>query len=270
MKNVFRRHRPTVPGTDEGACGQPTGAPNEVPSSLSTSALARGSLTVLFAQGLQSLRGVLLLPFITRMLSAGDYGLWVQAGTLTSLLSPIATLYLGNAILRFFAAETDPRGVAGAFHGVMVTVTALAVAVTGAALLGSAGVAAAFFEGQRYIVSLALASLLPECLASVCLAYFRTFRQMGRFSFFSVALPYVELVAIIILLLTGHPLEHIILAMAVVRAVLAGVIRPRRRERSRIASRRLSSRLGRAIAMPQPAMATDVLSPEATSSRWCA
>ena len=193
-------------------------------SSLGAGPLARGSLIVLVAQGLQSIRGIVLLPFITRLLSAGDYGLWVQAGTLTSLLAPIATLYLGSAVLRFFAAESSPRRVSSALIGVLITVTALSVLVAGATALARGGLASAFFEGQRIIVILAMASLLPECLASVCLAYFRTFRQMGRFSFFSVARPYVELVTLIILLLTGHTLLDLIAAMAIVRSVLTGVM----------------------------------------------
>jgi len=193
-------------------------------STLTVSALGKGSLMVLIAQGLQSIRGIVLLPFITRLLSAGDYGLWVQAGTLTSLLAPIATLYLGNAILRFFAGESGPRKVSRALGGVFLAVAALGTVVTVAAVLASGSIASAFFEDQRAIVMFALASLLPECLASVCLAYFRTFRQMVRFSFFSVARPYVELVTLIILLLTGHTLLDLIVAMAIVRAALTGVM----------------------------------------------
>jgi O-antigen/teichoic acid export membrane protein len=193
-------------------------------SSLTVSALGKGSLMVLIAQALQSIRGIVLLPFITRLLSAGDYGLWVQAGTLTSLLGPIATLYLGNAILRFFAAEGEPRKVARTLIGVFVTVAALSILVALTVTLVSGPLAAAFFEGQRAILLLAMVSLVPECLGSICLAYFRTFRQMGRFSFFSVARPYVELVTLIVLLLTGHTLIQLIIAMAIVRAALTRVM----------------------------------------------
>ena len=214
----------TSPSSTEEPRVPVAGLPDDVPASLTATALGRGSIIVLVAQGLQSIRGIVLLPFITRLLSAGDYGLWVQAGTLTSLLAPIATLYLGNAILRFFAAESGPRKVSRALSGVFLTVTGLGTFVTIAAVLASGSIASAFFEGQRPIVVLALASLLPECLASVCLAYFRTFRQMVRFSFFSVARPYVELVTLIILLLTGHTLLDLIVAMAIVRWVLTGAM----------------------------------------------
>jgi O-antigen/teichoic acid export membrane protein len=186
--------------------------------------MAKGSLLVLLAQGLQSIRGIVLLPFITRMLSAGDYGLWVQAGTLTSLLAPIATLYLGSAILRFFAAASSPKQVTRSLAAVFVVVTTLSISVTLASVLGSGSLAAAFFEEQQAIVLLAMASLVPESLGAICLAYFRAFRQMGRFSFFSVARPYVELATLIVLLLTGHALIQLIIAMAIVRAALTGVM----------------------------------------------
>ena len=213
-----------VPASGEEPCDLGSHPASEVNPSLTIAALGRGSLMVLIAQGLQSIRGIVLLPFITRLLSAGDYGLWVQAGTLTSLLAPIATLYLGNAILRFFAAESEPQRVARALLGVFLTVAALSAVVTLATLPASGSLAAAFFGGQRTIVLLAMASLLPECLASVCLAYFRTFRQMGRFSFFSVARPYIELVTLIILLLTGHTLVQLLFAMVIVRTALTGVM----------------------------------------------
>ena len=179
---------------------------------------------MLFAQGLLSIRGILLLPFITRLLSAGDYGLWVQAGTLVSLLSPIATLYLSNAILRFFAAESDPRKVARALVAVLLAVSALSISVAVAAVIMSGSLATAFFEGQKSIVLLAVASLVPESLGAICLAYFRTFRRMRRFSFFSVARPYVELIVLIVLLVTGHVLVQLILAMAIVRTLLTAVM----------------------------------------------
>ncbi len=212
-----------MPASQKGS-ETPHNLPPEEDASLSMFALGKSSLMVLFAQGLQSIRGIVLLPFITRMLSAGDYGLWVQAGTLTSLLSPIATLYLGNAVLRFFAATSHPRDAVRALSGVFLTVGVLGIVATLAAVIASGGVAAAFFEGQRALVLLALLSLLPEAIASVCLAYFRTFRQMATFSLFSVARPYVELVVVIALLFNGHPLWQLLAAMALVRAVLTVVM----------------------------------------------
>ena len=202
----------------------PHNLPPEEDASLSMSALGKGSLMVLFAQGLQSIRGIVLLPFITRMLSAGDYGLWVQAGTLTSVLAPIASLYLGSAMLRFFAANASPRHAARTLAAMFIAVSALGLLVTSAAVLASNSLASAFFEGQRTVVLLALLSLLPECLGSLCLAYFRAFRQMGRFSFFSVARPYLELIVVIWLLFTGHPLTDLLVGMALVRTALVGVM----------------------------------------------
>ncbi len=224
MKHSAPREDLSAHLSGEGPCDFMSNPPVDIDPSLTTAALGKGSLTVLFAQGLQSVRAIVLLPFITRMLSAGDYGLWVQAGTLVSLLSPIATLYLGNAILRFFAAALEPRKVARSLAAVFAIVTALGVGLTLVAMLASGSLAAAFFEGQPVIVLLAMAGLLPDALGSICLAYFRTFRQMRRFSFFSVARPYVELVVLIVLLWTGHSLPQLLVAMIVVRSALTIVM----------------------------------------------
>lgn len=59
---------------------------------------------------LVKLRGLLLLPFLTRTLGLEGYGAWVQVVASTNLLMLFASLGLHSALIRFHPEEADRRG----------------------------------------------------------------------------------------------------------------------------------------------------------------
>src|SRR6266568_6650701 len=52
------------------------------------------------------LRGIILLPVISKMMGEAKYGVWVQAIGLITLLAPIAGLNLYQSLIRFSSAES--------------------------------------------------------------------------------------------------------------------------------------------------------------------
>ena len=53
------------------------------------------------------LTGLVTLAALTKCYSPETYGVWVQALVTVGLMSPLLTLHLGGAIVRFLAAEDD-------------------------------------------------------------------------------------------------------------------------------------------------------------------
>ena len=54
-----------------------------------------------------SLRGLILLPILTKTLGTDLYGVWTLILVTISLLMPLGLLGLSNVMIRFFAAEKD-------------------------------------------------------------------------------------------------------------------------------------------------------------------
>ncbi|MCK5434976.1 MAG: oligosaccharide flippase family protein, partial [Dehalococcoidales bacterium] len=51
------------------------------------------------------LRGLIILPILTKTLGASSYGIWALVMVTIALLQPIIQLGLGNALLRFFSSR---------------------------------------------------------------------------------------------------------------------------------------------------------------------
>jgi uncharacterized membrane protein len=58
-----------------------------------------------------SIKGIILLPILTKTLGAELYGIWAQMLVTVSLLMPLALLQLGFAMTKFLAAEKDKEKV---------------------------------------------------------------------------------------------------------------------------------------------------------------
>ena len=56
-------------------------------------------------QGLFSLKGIIILPILTKTLGASDYGIWAQVLVTVTLLRPVVTLGLGHATVRFLSSK---------------------------------------------------------------------------------------------------------------------------------------------------------------------
>ena len=68
-----------------------------------------------------SLRGIILLPILTKTLGANDYGIWALIMVTISLCTPLVTIGLLSGIVRFLAAETDKKEIReGLFSSLIV------------------------------------------------------------------------------------------------------------------------------------------------------
>ena len=71
---------------------------------------------------LVALERIILLPIITKLLSVGDYGVWVQFGVTISLIPTFALLGLKVSMVRFLAGEKDRRKIQDGIYSVLTVV----------------------------------------------------------------------------------------------------------------------------------------------------
>jgi O-antigen/teichoic acid export membrane protein len=174
------------------------------------------------AQIIVTLKGLILLPILTKTLGAESYGIWAQIMATVSLLMPLALLQLGFAMTRFLAAETDKakisKGVSSIFAASSFTAFALSLLI----FLLAEPLAVAVFGGAdaTYFVKLAAFLVLLMTLDQVIIEYFVAFRQMERYAVFMILQTIGEIALIGYLVLSGYGLFGAIISLLVVKVAV--------------------------------------------------
>lgn len=174
------------------------------------------------------LKGLILLPILTKTLGAEMYGTWALIISAVSLLMPLALLQLGFAMTRFLAAEKDKAKICKGFYSIFAASSFTAFALSLLIFLLAEPLSVAVFGGAdaAYFVKLAAFLVLLMTLDQVIIEYFMAFRQMGRYAVFSILQTVGEVLLTIYLVLSGYGLFGAIVSLLVVRALLfaAGVL----------------------------------------------
>ena len=174
------------------------------------------------AQIISALKGLILLPVLTKTLGANDYGIWAQILVTVSLLMPLALLQLEYAMTRFLTAEEDKnkvsKGVSSIFVTVMLTASILSLLI----FILAEPLAAAVFggAGAMYFVKMSAFLILLTTLDQIIIQYFISFRQMERYSGFMILQMIGEVVLIGYLVLSGYGLFGAIVSLLLVRAFI--------------------------------------------------
>lgn len=181
---------------------------------------AKDILIIGITQVLVALSGIILLPLITKTLGAHDYGIWAQVQVTISLVLGFVGLGLPYAMTRFLPAKTNKAEIQEEFYSVFCLVF-LATSIVSIILIVAADfIADAFFEGATNIVRITGLIILIWSLDSVFLTVFRTFRQMKKYAIFMIAETYGQIGLIAYLVLNGHGIWSMVLAVLAIRAVI--------------------------------------------------
>lgn len=169
-------------------------------------------------QLLIALKGFIVLPIITKLLGAENYGIWAQLITTLSLITPIATLGLPYTIVRFLAAERDKKEIQDGIWSVLTIIFGVALIISLILFLFS-GKISNFFGGDKFLVQILALTVILECLNQVFFNIFRTLQQTGKYSFFMIfqTLGEVGLVAGAVLL--GYGLVGAVLSLLIIRGI---------------------------------------------------
>lgn len=169
------------------------------------------------AQLIVLLRGLILLPFIAKLLGAAAYGTWAQVHVTLGLISTVSSLGIGFAFLRFFAGETDKEKIRQGFFSILIVAFGWSCLIAIVFFLFAAPLAEGFFGGMEStgIVRL-LAIILPfYTINFLFLFFFRAFREMKLFASLQLALTFIELALVAGFVLSGWGIFGAILAILI-------------------------------------------------------
>lgn len=177
------------------------------------------------AQTIAMLKGLILLPILTKTLGAEMYGIWALIMVTISLLMPLALLQLYHAMTRFLTAEEDKEKINKGFSSIFAASSSTAFILSFLIFILAEPLAVAVFGGAdaTYFVKLAAFLLLLTTLDQWIVEYFITFRQMERYSLFMILQTIGEVLLISYLVLSGYGLFGAIVSLLIVKAILFAV-----------------------------------------------
>ena len=160
-----------------------------------------------------SLSSLIFIPIITKSFTTAEYGMWAQVNTTIALVPNIANLGLPYTMVRFLSAETDRERIKDSFYP-MITLTFISTVIICLLFLifGNA-IANALFNGSMQVLYITTAISFFACMNLMLISYFRTFKQMKRYSLFLVLQSYIGVFVSIYLTYAGYNIETVVLGL---------------------------------------------------------
>ncbi len=173
-------------------------------------------------------RGLILLPILTKVLGAGDYGAWSLILASVSLLLPLAMMGLPYARGRFLAAEEDRKE---ASKGIFTTLFAILFTslILGTCLFFLADtVATVLLQDTSYAPIIRIASLLVilQALSEMSVSAFMPFRQVKTYSILTIIQTTVEIALIYFFVSFDYGLYGVMIALIIARGVVLLISMP--------------------------------------------
>lgn len=165
-----------------------------------------------------ALKGLVIIPIITKLLGTENYGIWAQIIVTLSLVTPIATLGLPYTLVRFLAAEKNKKEIQDGIYSVLAIIFAVVLIISFGIFLFSSSISN-FFGGEKILVKILAFVILFECLNLVFLNVFRAFQEMNKYSFFMIFQTIGEVGLIAVAVFLGYGLFGVILALLIIRSV---------------------------------------------------
>jgi len=162
------------------------------------------------------LKGIIILPFITKLLGAENYGIWTQLGVTLGLVTPIILLGLPSSLVRFLAAEKNKKEIQEGVYSVL-TVIAVFASIIGLLLVIFSSPIASFFQCQPLFIKIFAFIILLECLISVILNIFRAFQEIRKYSFFTIIQSIGEAGLIVLAVLLDYGLLGAVISLLIIR-----------------------------------------------------
>ena len=157
-------------------------------------------------QVLNAFKGLLYLPLISKQFGAEGYGIWSQIIITVTLFSPVLTLRLGDAIVRYFGSVKDLGERGRSFFSAAVVVWLISAAVSFGGLLASRPIALIMFGDSSlhpYVI-LFLGLLVVRVNLGFTLSYYRSMSAIRLYSAFQAIEILANLTALALLTLFFH------------------------------------------------------------------
>ena len=168
------------------------------------------------------LRGLILIPILTKTLGADAYGIWSVIMVTISLLSPLALLGLTSAMIRFLAAEKDKRKIQEGFYSVIFVVLFAGLILSLIVFLLADSFALTILKdiSSAPLIKIASFVIFLQALDLASLGFFRTFGRMKKYSGLLLLQTVAEVGFVAYFVLSGFGLFGAVLSLLISRGII--------------------------------------------------
>ncbi|MDP2730361.1 MAG: oligosaccharide flippase family protein [Dehalococcoidales bacterium] len=167
--------------------------------------------------------GVITLPALTKSYASEIYGIWIQVSVTVDLISPIISLQLGLAAVKFLAGEQESQKRRRALGAMISAIALFAIAVSAGGVIFARQLSIFLFNSPEYVsyVSLLIGWVSFNALFNFFISYLRARSRIREVSIIQVSLIVLKMIAILSLAYNGLSLETIIAGMILLQAAFA-------------------------------------------------
>lgn len=169
-----------------------------------------------------NIRGLILIPILTKTLGATEYGAWSQILVTISLAMPFIMLGLPSAMVRFLPAERENKELGKGFFTVIFTIFFVSMVFALFLFLSSNSLAILLLRNVSFapIFKIASALIILEALNQASLELFRVFGQIKKYSVLIILQTFVEVGLVSFFVLSGFGLVGAIISLLITRGVI--------------------------------------------------
>jgi len=173
-----------------------------------------------FSQTFTSLRGIITLPILTKILGTTGYGILAQILVTISLLMPFITLGLGASLVRFLPSKNNKEIVQGILTALSVVFLS-GIFFSLLLFFSSSLMADIIIKDTSAIPVIQIASLLIiiQSMEMIATNSFRIFGQIKRYSIITISKTLLEICLIAGFVLGGYGVFGVILALTITESI---------------------------------------------------
>ena len=171
-----------------------------------------------------ALNTIILIPILSKNLSASDYGIWVQVLTTFFLITSISSLGLPYTMVRFLAAEKDIKKIQDGFYSMFALILIFSFFISLLIFIFSNGIAVSLFNGNVVIVKLISLLVFVGALNALLIDFFIAFGQMKRYAMLMLFQTYVSLFLVSYLVISGRGILFAVLGFLITQIIYFGLM----------------------------------------------
>jgi O-antigen/teichoic acid export membrane protein len=156
--------------------------------------------------------GLIFIPLITKTLGARGYGLWQQMLVTVGILSPIASLGLNNALVRFLPIKEKKKDKQEIFYSILIFKLLTSIIIASLIVIFADFIAGLFFDDFTIIVIITALVFLLGGSNIICYFYFRAIRKIKLYSILRILDSYSKVILAYYMILNGKGVLGVILA----------------------------------------------------------
>ena len=167
--------------------------------------------------------GMVTLPALTKSYPSEIYGIWIQVNVTVDLVSPLLSLQLGLAAVKFLTGVESTENRRRSLGAMLPCVAAVACVLSVAGIVFARQLSVLVFNSPAYIsyTVLLLVWISFNSVFNFLLGYLRARFRIKEISVIQIAFTGLKMAAILILANRASTFEGIVMAMVILQAIFA-------------------------------------------------